>query len=145
MTPLKLGHVHLKVRSLDRSLPFYQSIAGLEVTERAGPYAFLSDGVEHHSLALQELGEGAAGPGNRSVGLYHIAFEVANEEEFEEAEKRVRKLTRFAAVDHGISWAIYFDDPDGNGIEIYLDRRGKPGSRESWQGISKALVDSHNA
>ena len=81
MKPLKLGHVHLKVRDLARSTKFYTELLGLRVEEQVGNYAFLTDGVLHHVIALQALGSQAAPPAVRSIGLYHVAFEVASSSE----------------------------------------------------------------
>jgi len=128
-----LGHVHLKVRDVDRAIEFYRAVLGLDVTERHGSYAFLSFGEHHHDLALQALGEGAAGPG-RGVGLYHSAWEVPDGTALRETYERLRdRGVEVAPVDHGISKALYFDDPDGNGVEVYLDTRA---SREvaEWTG-----------
>lgn len=139
----RIGHVHLKVRDLERSVAFYGRVLGLEVTERAGAgFAFLSGGDAHHELALQEVGEGADSPPRRSVGLYHTAWEVPDREAFADAREALAEVGVAArAVDHGISWALYFRDPDGQGIEIYLDRRDAPGGSERWQGQTRPLPD----
>ena len=131
--PHTVGHVHLKVRDLERALAFYRSVLGLEVTEREGRYAFLSWGERHHDVALQAVGSEANGPGP-GVGLFHIAFEVEQPEAlasiFEDLRARDGQVS---PVDHGISKALYFDDPDGNGVEVYLDTRESRG-RTSWRG-----------
>jgi len=131
--PLKLGHVHLKVRNLQSSVDFYCNLFGLKVEERVHSYAFLSDGAVHHSIALQALGDEATSPARHAVGLYHVAFEVGNEEEYQAFREKLEAMgIRSQSMDHGISWAIYFSDPDGNGLEVYLDRRHSPGGRSSW-------------
>lgn len=73
---LRLGHVHLKVRDLSSSLPFYREILGLNLTERVGRFAFLALGEEHHSLALEERGQAAPPSSQRALGVEHIAFEA---------------------------------------------------------------------
>lgn len=139
----RIGHVHLKVRDLERSVEFYRAVLGLEVTERPGHgFAFLSGGDAHHELALQEVGEGAGSPPRRSVGLYHTAWEVADREAFADARDALAEAGVAAeAVDHGISWALYFRDPDGQGVEIYLDRRDAPGGTERWRGQTRPLPE----
>jgi catechol 2,3-dioxygenase len=136
---MKLSHVHLKVRDLDVAVPFYLRLFELEVTEQVGGFAFLGDGKTHHVVALQELGEGAPAPAPFGVGLYHVAFEVETEEELRGLLARAEGLGLDPVlVDHGISWAAYFPDPDGNGLEVFLDRRAVVGS--TWEGRTRRLV-----
>mgnify|MGYP006288329909 CR=1 FL=1 len=140
-TRTRIGHVHLKVRDLERSVNFYRRVLGLEVTERAGRgFAFLSGGHAHHELALQEVGEGAGSAPRRSVGLYHTAWEVPDREAFAAAREALAEAGVSArAVDHGISWALYFRDPDDQGVEIYLDRRDAPDGTERWRGRTRPI------
>lgn len=142
MTTMSLGHVHLKVRELDTAVDFYARHFGLHAVERIeGQYAFLSFGKAHHDLALQAVGPEAPGPVRAGVGLYHIAFEVPDPEAFLGAWDRLREDgLPHVAVDHGISWAVYFQDPDGNGLEIYADRRGQRSGRDAWEGGSSRLT-----
>ena len=137
---MKLGHVHLKVRSLARALPFYERAFGLRLRERAGRFAFLSGGDAHHELALQEVGDQALIPQPHSVGLYHVAFEVPDANGLRQAWRTLREMgIEASAVDHGISHALYFSDPDGNGLEIYLDTRTTAGGASDWRGRSERL------
>ena len=136
--PTRLGHAHLKVRDLDRAIAFYTHFFQLEVVEQVGhQYAFLSGSAFHHELALQALGEGAPPTPPQAVGLYHLAFEVPDPAGFVAALQALERAgVQVSTVDHLISWAMYFQDPDGNGLEIYLDRRGQPGSRPLWGGVN---------
>lgn len=138
---MKLGHVHLKVRDLQRSVEFYRRHLGLQVTEQVGGhFAFLSAGPMHHELALQEVGLQAAAPGRGDVGLYHVAFEVADRQELGRIYRGLRQQGILVhAVDHRISWALYCADPDGNGLEVYWDTRRTPYGAEKWQGIERPL------
>ena len=130
-----LGHVHLKMSDVDRSVAFYTDVFELAVTERHGRYAFLSFGHHHHDVALQEVGPDAPGP-DPGVGLYHAAFEVADEDELAALHERVTdRGVDVSLVDHGISRVLYFEDPDGNGLEAYVDTRDA--DDEEWAGRNR--------
>jgi catechol 2,3-dioxygenase len=137
---MKLGHVHLKVRDLDRALAFYRDLLGLRVTERLGDdMVFLSFGEAHHDVALQAVGPGAPALAPNGVGLYHSAFAVDTEDELRGFAKKFADAgIRAAGVDHGISHAIYLSDPDGNGVELYRDTRTEQNSPQ-WSGRSTRL------
>lgn len=128
-----LGHVHLKVHDLDRAIEFYTDILEIELTEQHGRYAFLTFGDNHHDLALQAVGEDAPGPGP-GVGLYHVAFECSDAASLRAAYERLRERdVDVIPVDHHISKALYFDDPAGNGVELYIDTRTET-DNERWRG-----------
>jgi catechol 2,3-dioxygenase len=134
--PTGVGHVHLKVRDVDRSIEFYTGVLGLDVTERHGRYAFLTWGEHHHDVALQGIGEDASPPGP-GVGLYHAALEVETADALGGVYERLRERgVTVSPVDHGISKALYFDDPDGNGLEVYLDTREQRGT-DRWEGTNE--------
>lgn len=131
-----LGHVHLKVRDLDRAVEFYRGLLGLDVTEQQANYVFLTLGEHHHDLALQKVPDAAPGP-THGVGLYHSAWEVADAAALREAYEHLRERgVEVTPVDHKISKALYFDDPDGNGVEIYLDTREET-ERKEWRGENR--------
>jgi catechol 2,3-dioxygenase len=142
-TQLKIGHAHLKVRELDRSIAFYQQHLGLRLIERVGDhYAFLSGGAFHHEIALQHVGMNAPQPPAHGTGLYHVAFEAPDRRAFAAVYRDLRQSdVAVALVDHYISWAMYFDDPDGNGLEIYWDTRGEPNGRPLWAGDNAPLAE----
>jgi catechol 2,3-dioxygenase len=122
----RIGHVHLKVSDLERSIAFYRDVLGFEVMARYGPQAaFLSAGGYHHHLGLNTWeSQGGSPPSRRSTGLYHFAILLPNRPELARTLKRLldHGWPIDGASDHGVSEAIYFRDPDGNGIEIYADR-----------------------
>lgn len=138
---MRLGHAHLKVRDLERAAAFYQRFLGLEVRERmADSYVFMSGGPLHHEVALQRVPSEARVPGRYDVGLFHIAFEVPDKPSFGRAYRTLQEAgVPVALVDHGISWAMYFADPDGNGLEIYCDTRGEPDGVELWEAGDRPL------
>jgi catechol 2,3-dioxygenase len=120
-----LGHVVLKVRDLNRSIPFYRDVLGFREVSRYGPHmAFLTLGANHHDLGLLELGPAAPSPGSRAVGLYHVAFKIGDSLEelraFKEHLERHR-VNIIGLSDHKVSQSIYFTDPDGIELEAYVD------------------------
>ncbi len=139
----KIGHAHLKVRNLEHSIDFYTRFLGLRVTEVVGSsYAFLTAGTYHHEIALQDVGPNAPHPLANATGLYHVAFEVPDKRSFARAYQALTSAgIPVASVDHYISWAMYFDDPDGNGLEIYWDTRNQSGRRPLWRGENAPLAD----
>ncbi len=140
MSP-KIGHAHIKVRDLDRAVAFYQRHVGLSVKERIGErFVFMTGGTKHHELALQEVGPAAPVPPAFGTGLFHVAFEVPSKVELAASYRRLRDDgVPVATVDHRISWAIYFSDPDGNGLELYCDTRAEPDGVDLWEGVDRAL------
>ncbi len=121
-----IGHVHLKVSNLERSIKFYTEVLGFEVTTRMGKQAaFLSAGGYHHHIGLNTWeSKDSKPPAPSTTGLYHFAILVASRKELAKAIKRLNdnNWTIDGAADHGVSEAIYLRDPDDNGIEIYTDR-----------------------
>lgn len=122
----RVGHVHLKVSDLNRSLHFYRDLLGFKVTAMYGKQAaFLSAGGYHHHIGLNTWHSLNAPPApDRSPGLFHAAFLYPTRKDLATILKRLQEadypLT--GAADHGVSEALYLDDPDGNGVELYRDR-----------------------
>lgn len=136
-----LGHAQLKVRDLSRSVAFYTTVLGLDLTEQFGDLAFLGSGGAHHELALQQLGAGASPVDPDAVGLNHLAWTVPDHDAFALAfNTLVASGVTVDAADHGISWSLYFRDPDGNAVEIHLDRRGDPDGSTAWAGTARELL-----
>ncbi|MFW5691023.1 MAG: VOC family protein [Chloroflexota bacterium] len=138
---VRIGHVHIKVRLLQQAIDFYTHYLNFSVNERIGDQmAFLSGGSRHHELALQAVGSDAPGQHPYGVGLYHAAFEVPDRTAFASAYNRlIAGGVHVTAVDHAISWALYFSDLDGNGVEIYVDTRHQPDGAPQWDGRSRHL------
>ena len=128
----KIGHVHLTVADLDRALAFYQDILGFEMTARYGDSAvFLSAGGYHHHIGLNTwAGKEATPPAPGHTGLYHFAILFPSRKELAKAVQGLieKGYPIDGASDHGVSEAIYLQDPDGNGIELYRDR-----PKEEWK------------
>ena len=137
-----IGHIHLKVADLERSVKFYRNILGFEVMTRIGNQAaFLSAGGYHHHIGLNTWeSENGSPPPQGSTGLYHFAILVPNRKELAKVFKRLteHKYPLEGASDHGVSEAIYLKDPDENGIEIYADR-----PRSKWPKDAKEDIEMY--
>jgi catechol 2,3-dioxygenase len=122
----RIGHVHLKVANLQRALDFYCGLLGFEVTQLYGNQAaFISAGGYHHHIGLNTWYSKDAPPAPlRSAGLFHTAILYPQRRDLAMALQRLLQagypLT--GASDHGVSEALYLDDPDGNGVELYWDK-----------------------
>ncbi len=122
----RVGHIHLKVADLDRAIGFYSGVLGFELQQKFGTQAaFLSAGGYHHHIGLntwESLGSTPPPPGH--TGLYHTAFLYPTRADLADAVRRVINsgLKFTGAADHGVSEALYLDDPDGNGVELYWDK-----------------------
>jgi catechol 2,3-dioxygenase len=123
---VRIGHVHLKVADLDRSLAFYCNVLGFELTGRLGnDAAFLSAGGYHHHIALNTWeSRGGKAPAQGTTGLYHVALLYPDRAAVAAIVRRVQSLgiEITGARDHGVSESVYFNDPDCNGIEVTWDR-----------------------
>ncbi|WP_108837237.1 VOC family protein [Tateyamaria sp. Alg231-49] len=122
----RVGHIHLKVSDLDRAIHFYGDVLGFTLTQRYGDRAaFLGAGGYHHHIGLNTWHSLGAGPApERAAGLYHSAFLYPDRASLGAALQRVidHGTPLDGAADHGVSEAVYFRDPDGNGVELYRDR-----------------------
>ena len=127
----RIGHIHLKVADLERSLKFYRDLLGFEIQQYYGDSAvFISAGGYHHHIGLNTWHSKNAGPAPINVaGLYHTAILYPTRKDLANALKRLieAKYPLTGASDHGVSEAIYMNDPDRNGVELYWD---KP--KEQW-------------
>jgi catechol 2,3-dioxygenase len=128
---VRIGHVHLKVADIERSLHFYCDILGFGLMQRMGrSAAFISAGGYHHHIGLNTWeSKNGSPPPPGTTGLYHIAILYPSREKLADALRRLidAGIPLEGAADHGVSEALYLRDPDGNGVELYRDR-----PKEEW-------------
>lgn len=139
---VRVGHVHLKVADLDRSIAFYRDALGFALVadgrEHGVDAAFLAAGDYHHHIGLNTFeSAGATPPPGGHTGLFHVAFVYPDVHELATAVQRLqaREYPIANATDHGGTLSVYLQDPDGNGIELYVDR-----PRELWRDANGAPV-----
>lgn len=122
----RIGHVHLKVSDLERSLAFYRDLLGFELITMYGDQAaFISAGGYHHHIGLNTWHSKGALPASQNApGLYHTAIVYPERKDLAFIFKRLADANYplTGASDHGVSEALYLDDPDQNGVELYWDR-----------------------
>ena len=122
----RIGHVHLKVADIERALAFYCGVLGFELKQRYGrDAAFLAAGGYHHHIGLNTWeSRGGRAPASGTTGLYHLAVLYPTRADLADALRRLvaAGIPLTGASDHGVSEALYLDDPDGNGVELYWDR-----------------------
>ena len=127
----RIGHVHLKVADLQRSLDFYCGLLGFELTTKYGSdAAFISAGGYHHHIGLNVwFSKNGPPPPKNSTGLFHTAILYPSRKDLASIFKRLLEANYplTGASDHGVSEALYLNDPDSNGVELYWDR-----PQEEW-------------
>ncbi|RYZ53010.1 MAG: glyoxalase [Sphingobacteriales bacterium] len=145
----RIGHVHLKVADLERALGFYRDLLGFELVQYYGDgAAFVSAGGYHHHIGLNTWQSKDAPPAPRNgVGLYHLAILYPSRRDLANIYKRLRAAgyPNIAAADHGVSEALYLNDPDGNGVELYWDRPEAEWPRDSGGAINMITLPLDSA
>src|SRR4051812_34174638 len=136
----RIGHVHLKVSDLQRSLDFYCNLLGFELITTYGTQAaFISAGGYHHHIGLNTwYSKGAPPAPVHSAGLFHTAILYPTRKDLAFIFHRLRKESYpfSGASNHGVSEALYLNDPDENGVELYWDR-----PREQWPKKEDGSID----
>jgi catechol 2,3-dioxygenase len=138
----RIGHVHLKVTNLQKALDFYVGLLGFEITQRYGSDAvFISAGGYHHHIGLNTWFSKNGQPApQRSAGLFHTAILYPTRRDLAVALKRLMDAgyPLSGAADHGVSEALYLDDPDQNGVELYWDR-----PKEAWPLLADGSLEMY--
>ena len=137
---VNIGHVHLKVADIDRSLAFYCGVLGFELQVRMGDEAaFISAGGYHHHIGLNTWeSRGGSPPPPGTTGLYHVAIRYPSRAALGDALRRLVEagIRLDGASDHGVSEALYLHDPDWNGVELYRDRPGEEWPHDEDGGLT---------
>ncbi|MBO0323800.1 VOC family protein [Muricauda sp. CAU 1633] len=138
----RIGHVHLKVSDLQRALDFYCGLLGFELTQTYGDQAaFISAGGYHHHIGLNTwYSKGAQPAPQRSAGLFHTAILYPTRKDLATILNRLLEAnySLTGAADHGVSEALYLNDPDENGVELYWDR-----PQEEWPQKEDGSLDMY--
>jgi catechol-2,3-dioxygenase len=130
----RLGHVVLRVRDVERSEPFYRDVLGLQVRSKTpGRAVFFTCGEQHHDLAIFALGDDAPPPEDTRVGMYHLAWKLAD---FVQLKAAYQHAKRYGANivgmnHHGGAKSVYLKDPDGLEMELYCEVEGEEGTEET--------------
>ena len=134
-----IGHIHLKVADLERSLDFYCDLLGFRCISKIGSdAAFISAGDYHHHIGLNTwYTKNSEPPSNNKTGLFHFALLYPTRKDLAQIYKRLldHEYPLTGVADHGVSEAIYLSDPDQNGLELYTDR-----PREFWPKDNKGGI-----
>ncbi len=136
MSVRSLGHAVLKVRNRERAEQFYHGVLGLPIATRNDRMTFFTLG-NHHDFAFMVVGDDAPAADPNGIGLAHVAFNVGDTlDELRAMKERLEAhgVTIDRQVDHTVSASLYFTDPDGNGIELYVD------TSDIWKQDPDALI-----
>jgi catechol 2,3-dioxygenase len=119
-----VGHVNLTVTDLGRAVAFYRDVIGLRLTQRDAQSAFLAAGTYHHHVALNTWDPGVKPPPAHVAGLHHFALRLPDAAALAAVVIRIVQSGHelLGATDHGVNLAVYLKDPDGNGLELMVDR-----------------------
>lgn len=123
--PIKrVGHVVIKMRDLDAAKHFYRDILGMKITDEREDFGvFFRFDDYHHDIAVFKVNDDAAAPQHNQVGLAHIALVADSFDTVKAMYQRLKEhdVPIVRTADHGITKSVYFQDPEGNELEIYCE------------------------
>lgn len=131
--PTRFAHVVFRVRDLARSVAWYREVVRMDVVHGAEKLAFLTHDSEHHRLALIETPvEATPAPG--AIGVDHIAYAFDTLGDLLSTYKRLKALgiEPYWPINHGPSTSLYYHDPDGNGVELFVDNFPTEALLKGW-------------
>lgn len=145
INPPKLHHTTFTTMQLDNMVAWYELAVGLIPAFHNDEAAWLTNDEANHRIAFLSP-PGLKKPADKSheTGIHHTAFEYATFDEWLDNYIRLRNhgILPFLTLDHGITMSIYYQDPDGNGVEIQVDAFGDWAASKQW--ISSALEFASN-
>ncbi len=119
-----LGHMVIKVGDMTRAEAFYRDVLGMTLCARMeDPHmAFFTMG-NHHDFAIASVGADAERASDKAAGLAHVAFKIGNSlDQLREAKDHLEAAgVKTRTTDHEVTQSVYFRDPDGNMLEVYVD------------------------
>ena len=146
-TPMRLGHLVMRVRDMERSLDFYTRVMGLTIMERtpSGTVFMSADTEKSHELAIRAIGMDAVGPDHSQIGQAHMAWQMESFEDLQELYLRLRENdVRIRRIgDHGLSLGVYLLDPDDNEIEVYYELPSAQWDRREGKGLFEGSFPRH--
>jgi len=124
--PKRAGHLVLNVRDVEASTKFYTDVIGFQIAVQKEDATFLTCGTIHHDLALFKAKQSFRLDGG--VGLNHMALQVEDFDMLTEYHHvlEMNDIEIARTIDHGMTSSIYFEDPDGNGIELFCNNQDNP-------------------
>jgi len=131
--PARFAHFVLRVSDIQRAVAWYQDVLGMEMVHDAGKIAFMSFDEEHHRIALAETPvESEPSPG--APGLDHVAYAFDTLGDLLSTYKRLKAqgVEPFWPINHGPSTSLYYKDPDGNGVELFVDNFASEAELKGW-------------
>ncbi|MFT4219561.1 MAG: VOC family protein [Microbacterium sp.] len=133
-------HTTFATLKLDEMVDFYEAVAGLEPVYYSESGAWLTNDEANHRIALLAL-PGLKQPVDKghTVGLHHTAFEYANFDQWLDNYIRLREVgvVPFLNLDHGMTVSMYYQDPEGNGVEIQVDAFGSWAKSKEYMWASR--------
>jgi catechol 2,3-dioxygenase len=140
----KFHHTTFATLKLDEMVDFYEKVAGLEpVHYSPGQAAWLTNDEANHRIAMLAL-PGLKAPEDKghTAGLHHTAFEYADFDQWVDNYCRLKAegIVPFVNLDHGMTMSMYYQDPEGNGVEIQVDNFGDWSRSTEWMWASEEFA-----
>jgi catechol-2,3-dioxygenase len=131
--PSRFAHFVLRVRDIERSIAWYSEVVGMKMVHHAGMLAFMSFDEEHHRIAFAQTPVDAEIPPG-AAGLDHVAYAFDSLGDLLSTYKRLKGngIEPFWPINHGPSTSLYYKDPDGHGVELFVDNYETEAELKGW-------------